>query len=186
MLASGVLALTLAACATGSSGDQVTDAHAPRVKLYDSVADLAADSGLVVTGQVVDQTTATDIDDVSEFTLSTFEISTVIAGAADVAGQQVVVRQHGSAEHLPPAPLLEKEGAYLLYLTPSGLDGELAKHYYITGANAGMYQATGSLARTATDTFTQIAPEEGENLRSNSPLWTPSAEHARREGPPRN
>jgi hypothetical protein len=112
---------------------------------------------------VVDQSAATDIDDISELTLSTFEISTVIAGPTDVAGQQIVVRQHGSAEQLPPAPLLEREGAYLLYLTASGLHGELEEHYYITSANAGMYQAIGDLARTATGTFTQVAPEEGEN-----------------------
>lgn len=65
--------------------------------------------------------------------------------------------------------MLHKGEVYLLYLTPSGLDGELAEQYYVTGANAGIYVSVRKDVEVAKDeraTFVQYSPQEGESLPS--------------------
>lgn len=103
----------------------------------------------------------------SHFTLSTLSVETVVTG--DIApDSQVVVRQIGSKDQPPPAPLMEVDNTYLLYLTPSGLQGDLASQYYVTGGNAGLYVAeqTNSHSAASVPTFVQVDAAEGEGLPS--------------------
>lgn len=84
-------------------------------------------------------------------------------------GDRIVVRQIGSEEQPAPTPLFTVGGTYLLYLTPSGLEGELASQFYFTGANAGIYEAAdaGNARRGTPAGFVQADPEEGESLPSS-------------------
>ena len=74
-------------------------------------------------------------------------------------GSTVIVRQTGSSSQAPAVPLLKVGEQYLLYLTPSGLDGEQAEQFYVTGANAGIYAETSS-----GDEYRQVQRQEGEDL----------------------
>lgn len=74
------------------------------------------------------------------FTLSTLELQgTPAKGEGLEPSDKVSVRLLGSADQAGPAPLLKVGGIYLLYLTPSGLDGELASQFNVTGGTAGLY-----------------------------------------------
>lgn len=168
-VAAGVVmaaALAVSGCGSGSSG--VEGAESSRIKLYASSSDLAADSALIATGTVVAQKAAADITPDLDFTLSTVRLTTVAKGAA-APGSTVVVRQVGSQKQPAPTPLMGVGSNYLLYLTPSGLAGDLGKQYYVTGGNAGLYVAAGGASsRTAGNpVYTQSDPEPGENLPSS-------------------
>ena len=63
-------------------------------------------------------------------------------GADAKAGDVVEVRQIGSVDQQTGVEMLNADQVYLLYLTPSGLSGDLASQYYVTGAEAGIYEAT--------------------------------------------
>ncbi|MGU3410490.1 hypothetical protein ACLBWP_10305 [Microbacterium sp. M1A1_1b] len=161
----GLLTIGLAGCAdaSGSSGS--------RVKLYDSVPTLAGDSSIVISGTVESQKTANDIPNGGDFTLSTVEVAaTAKSDAAHPAGSSVVVRQHGSQKTPGPGALLETGKTYLLYLTPSGLDGQLASQFYITGGTAGVYETQQNAGARSTgnvteDTeFTKAPSDEGDTL----------------------
>jgi hypothetical protein len=157
----------LAGCATSSS-------HGSRVEFYSSTAALSDDSTLVVSGTVTDQHVAQDIEGSGDFTLSTLHVADAPKGAAEVhAGSDIIVRQIGSSANPGPAPLLEDGKHYLLYLTASGLDGDLASQYYVTGGEAGLYkeatQTAASTKRTASDDapmFTKVSEgdEGGDTL----------------------
>lgn len=155
--------LALVAC---SAGVETSGSHGSRVEFYNSVEALTADSSVVVVGTVVEQRSVTDIDPETPFTISTIEV--VSSEKGDGAASPLEVRQLGSSEESGPAPLLESGETYLLFLTPSGLDGDLASQFYVTGGNAGIYVAPQSAARstegaTAT-TFEQVEAEEGDEL----------------------
>ena len=160
-----LLVVVLAGCSSTSTND---GSHTSRVELYDSVASMAEDSSAVVVGTVSGQRTVADIDQTTHFTLSTITVTSTPKSDGSVAeGSTVIVRQIGSVEQPAPTPLLEIGTTYLLYLTPSGLSGELASQFYITGGNAGLYQAKGSVdQQTEEQIFIQVEKEEGENLPS--------------------
>lgn len=161
----GALVTALTGCGSLNSSND-GDAHASRVKLYDSVASMAQDSSAVLIGTVSSQEVAADIDPATHFTLSTVTVTNTPKSDGSIAeGSTVTVRQIGSAEQPASTTLMEVGNTYLLYLTPSGLSGELASQFYITGANAGLYQATGDVATQSTQQiFTQVEKQEGENL----------------------
>ena len=161
----GALVTALTGCSSLISRSD-GDAHASRVKLYDSVASMAQDSSAVLVGTVSSQEVATDIDPTTHFTLSTITVTNTPKSDGSITeGSTVTVRQIGSAEQPAPTTLMEVGGTYLLYLTPSGLTGELASQFYITGANAGLYQATGDVeAQSVQQIFAQVEKQEGENL----------------------
>lgn len=169
-----ITAVTLAAasgCGSGGVSDstQGSGSDMSRVRLYSNVAELAADSKLVVEGTATGQSVADDVDPTTDFTLSEVTIVKVLRGANNIkVGNSIVVRQMGSGKQTPPVPILVPGQVYLLYLTPSGLDGPLSSQYYITGANAGIYvqPSTGlapAVAGTATQ-FSQVQRQTGENL----------------------
>lgn len=138
---------------------------ASRVRFYASTAEMANDSDLVVTGVAGNRSVAADIDAETEFTLSEFTINDVLAGDAHAPGETIIVRQLGSAGQGSPGTLIAPDGTYLLYLTASGLEGELGQQYYITGGTAGLYRAPdGELSRSASATFTQVDVDDGDTL----------------------
>ena len=169
-----ITAVALAAvggCASGGVSDstQGSGSDLSRVRLYSNVAELAADSKLVVEGTATGQSVADDVDPTTDFTLSKMKIVKVLRGPHNInVGNSIVVRQMGSDKQTPPVPILVPGQVYLLYLTPSGLDGALSSQYYITGANAGIYvQPSTGLAPAAAGKatqFSQVQRENGENL----------------------
>jgi len=148
----------------------VETATISRIKLYGSVRELAADSALIIIATPQSQVVTADIDGLIDFTLATVRIDQVIKGPAGVkTGSLIVVRQTGAYERTglekepnlpqaPPVPLLEMGARYLLYLTPSGLDGDKASQFYITGANAGLYKAADDR------NYRQVQRQQDENL----------------------
>jgi len=158
-----LLAFTTSACSSTSS--IITDYS--RVRSYQSISDLAEDSELIAVGTVTNRWTAADIDD-TKFTLSRFEITEVLKGDSTV-GETVTIRQYGDPGRWEPVLLLQQGKDYLVYLTASGLDGELASQFYITGGNAGLYglvnqpRAHNEL-ETPELSFTQLEPDASDNL----------------------
>jgi len=121
---------------------------------------MAGDSALVIIGTVVSDSVVTDVDPVTEFTLATIRIGDVVkARSPFVQGSKVVVRQVGSASQITEVPLMKVGRQYLLYLTPSGLPGERATQFYVTGANAGVYAQSGDPS-----SFKQVQRRDGEDL----------------------
>ena len=168
--------MTLSGCAAGfdasptNSEQHAEDAHLTRAQLYSDVDALTADSAAIVVGTVTEQRVAADIDDATDFTISSFEITkTLKSDGMTRPGAVVDVRQVGSEEQAPPTDLLTPGATYLLYLTASGLDGDLASHYYVTGANAGIYKALDDKQRSTSFEqgdlrFVQVEGTEGEPL----------------------
>jgi len=123
-----------------------------RVQYYDSMKAMAADSAVIVIGTPQSETVVADIDGVLDFTLASFVVDKVVKGHQSVkVHDAIIVRQIGARSgeetntSIPQGavvPLLDIDVRYLLYLTPSGLSGDLAFHYYVTGANAGIYVAS--------------------------------------------
>lgn len=166
-------AVALAGCTAGLSTDQ--GGHGTRVELYSSVEALAEDSSLVLVGTVTSQRVVADIDEMTDFTISSVEVGEVTKSEVVLdSGTTIEVRQLGSDNQTGPAPLLASGGTYLLYLTPSGLEGDLAAQFYVTGGSAGLYKASDSAGRSAggasSATFTQVQAEEGEALPSDLAL----------------
>lgn len=167
MVAIGISASVVAA--TGCSptsvsvdgqGDSRGGTSASRVELYGSVADLAEDSSIVLVGTVSTQQVATDIDPTTPFTLSTLTVMDIAKpNGSFTEGSTVIVRQIGADSRPTATTLMETGRTYLVYLTPSGLAGELASQFYITGGNAGLYQATDKV-----NVFAQVQQEEGDTL----------------------
>lgn len=165
-----VLLCALTGCSAPSAGTTTggSGSHASRVQFYDSIPDLADDSTAVVVATVGDQHEANDITEDTDFTLS--DVTVVEAPKPDEAtqpGATITVRQFGSKEQPPVATLLEPGRTYLLYLTATGLDGELGSQYYVTGSSAGLYESDeSSVSRRAaasdTATFTKVPALEAE------------------------
>jgi hypothetical protein len=134
------------------------------------VASLAGDSSIVLAGTVQDQEIASDMPGGGEFTLSTVGISaTAKTDANHPDGSTVVVRQHGTAGDPGPGSLLTEGRTYLLYLTPSGMDGDLASQFSVTGGTAGIYAKHRSAVRSPTTVvesteFTGTSSDEGDHL----------------------
>lgn len=167
----GIVVLGSLALAGCSSGSETSGSDGSRVKLYSSVAELAADSVVVVSGTVTAQRTAADIDPVTPFTISTISVTSVVKGAGLATGAVIEVRQMGSAKQVGPAPLMTVGSGYLVYLTASGLAGSLASQYYVTGGTAGLYAASpsGASARSS-NSFSRVDSGEGDQLPSSVTL----------------
>lgn len=169
LLLVAVLPLGISGCSMNTEqGRDEGGAHSSRVKLYPSVKSMADDSSAVVVGTVTEQRVAADIDETTEFTISTVEVSEVQKSKDSISrGDKLIVRQVGSQKQAAPGPLMAVGATYLLYLTPSGLEGELREHFYITGANAGLYQAASAERRASyasNDVFKQVEKQDGEDL----------------------
>ncbi len=168
VLAAGLLAGCSSNAETSAPSNKggTSQAEGSRVKFYSSLSAMADDSTVIVSGTVTAQRTVTDIDPITKFTISTVTVSAAPKGAALSVGSTVEVRQFGSLKETGPAPLLVKGEGYLLYLTASGLDGELASQYYVTGGNAGLYAAPegSSAAKGSGIAFTRMQLEKGDVL----------------------
>lgn len=156
---------------TSSGSESSSTGSISRATLYSSVADLASASDAVVVGSVASKKVAADIDGTTEFTLSTIDVSSVLKGDVQ-QGAQIVVRQTGSANQPSGETFMTEGTTYLLYLVKSGLDGDLASQYYITGATAGLYAAQQTAAAksangasaSAAQTFSRVNPDSGDTL----------------------
>lgn len=139
----GICAMLLASLILGACGSNAatdgpgTGTETSRAKLYQSAEQMADDSDLIVVGSVDDTRTVQDLDDATDFTLADVKVLTTIKGDAD--GDTVVVRQTGSPEQSGSDLLMSSGDTVMLFLVRSGLDGELADQYYITGDTAGLY-----------------------------------------------
>lgn len=172
------IALGVGACGSGTtaqtSGNATTSkGEISRVKMYDSVKAITDDSDLVVVGTVADQKVVQDIDDETDFTLSTVKVITTKKG--DAGDETVIVRQTGSTKNQTAGAMMKTGSTYLLFLVHSGLSGDLASQYYVTGADAGIYLAPATAkakAQTGTateqdisgETFNRVNSDSGDNL----------------------
>ncbi|MFR0574693.1 hypothetical protein ACLUWS_05540 [Bifidobacterium boum] len=180
MVAAFSLALGVGACGSGSSTPTQTGGSTAasengtsRAKMYDSVKAITDDSDLVVVGTVADQKVVQDIDNETDFTLSTVKVITTKKG--DAGDETVVVRQTGSTKNQTTGAMMKTGSTYLLFLVHSGLSGDLASQYYVTGADAGIYLAPATVkakAQTGTateqdisgETFNRVNSDSGDNL----------------------
>lgn len=173
LLVAGLAILVLAGCVPAPT----SGAHGSRAVLYDSIEAMGADSSAVVIGTVIGQSEVKDVPgSEAAFTLSTFEVSksldTLPLGAnvkdpfATVAeGTTIIVRQVGTEQvGDSPTELLREANEYLLFLVPSGLDGDAAGHFYVTGGNAGLYVSSGNSTRGSEKDYVQVDRQEGEDL----------------------
>ena len=163
--------LCLSACSEGSGKSTQPDrsqySHASRVKLYTSVADLAKDSTVVVSGLVVSQKVVRDIDPTTEFTISEVQVADAPKSTNGIIkGGTILLRQLGSDKQIGPARIVETGKRYLLYLTASGLEGDLGSQYYVTGGTAGLYEALNSKSTSEIVSFSHGASDEGDQLPS--------------------
>ncbi|MFS0731893.1 hypothetical protein ABC304_07790 [Microbacterium sp. 1P10UB] len=127
-----------------------------RAELYDSIDGLASDSTAIVIGTVTDQSTDGGAT-VSSLEVAIAPASPQLGATAPDAeavkvGDTVAVRQDPASR-----PLLETGRTYVLWLTPTMLDGAAATQFFITGSNAGMYILDGAVAR-------RVAMETGDTL----------------------
>lgn len=142
------LATALVACTTtGSSGSRHT--------LYESIDALAADSSVIVVGTVTEQRGD------ATTTVSSIEVSNAPANpqlGAALDGEHATVAVGDVVEvRQDIAPFLAPGGEYMLFLTPSMLPGEAASQYFVTGAEAGIYQRDG-------DEFRRVVMDSGDTL----------------------
>ncbi|WP_289093881.1 hypothetical protein [uncultured Bifidobacterium sp.] len=174
----GICVMLLASLVLGACGSDaanagpVTGTEVSRVKLYQSTEQMADDSDLIVVGSVSNTRTVQDLDDTTDFTLANVKVLATIKGDAD--DDTIVVRQTGSVEQGDSELLISSGDTVMLFLVHSGLDGELADQYYITGATAGLYSidavdSMSSLARgddsPADDAhFQRVDMQSGDSL----------------------
>lgn len=137
MIACGLLAgCGLRATQGNYQPPTVTNSNMSRVMIYDSLAALASDSELIITGVVGGSHVAHDIDDTLPFAIHDIDVKQTLKGSSS---STVVVRQTGGS-----GPDILKDGQHvLLFLVQSGLDGDLAEQYYPVGVNAGIYLLNG-------------------------------------------
>ncbi|MBT1166514.1 hypothetical protein [Bifidobacterium simiarum] len=107
-----------------------------RAHVYSSLSEMFDDSDLVIQGTVLSQHSTFDIDETTPFTIAEVSVTKVHKGTPSSA-ERIAVRQTGSSEGSLPLHIGDH---YVLFLTESGLSGDKAKQYYITGATAGAYQ----------------------------------------------
>lgn len=147
VVASAVVAtaLLLSACAS------LVRSEGSRHHIYSSLDELIGDSQLVVEATVRDWS-ATEADDIA---LTSFRMSAMLQYFPEGLGLKPV--DGGESSEADPlvtsdvqvlqvgaglAPTLRAGERYLLFLTRSGLKGELADAYFVTGGVAGMYQSS--------------------------------------------
>lgn len=154
------LAVIAIACATlfGQLGTTSKGTSISRSEMYQSVSQLADDSDAIIVGTVESSENVSDIDPSTEFVLATVKVADTKKGNM-TPGDTVIVRQ----TPLSDAQLMSKGATYLLYLTESGLEGELASQYYVTGVTAGIYEKTQTSARSAAS-FERFDKASGDDL----------------------
>lgn len=154
------LALLVGCAQSGMSGSR----HA----LYTSVDEIGADSSVIATvevthtedlkGEDVPMSVATAV--VAE-PLVVEGIGEAIPGGAITLepGDRLEIKQLGwSSMDETPAPLLHPGRIYLLFLTPTRIEGDAENAFFITGGDAGIYEAADNGA------FVHVGTESGDTL----------------------
>lgn len=162
VLAALMLVSGLSACGTNSSGNGMS-----RVKLYSSVSEMQGDSDAVIIGKVQsDGDTVKDVDASTSFTLAKVQVLSVVSGSVGDK-TEVTVRQTGTKD-TASGSLLAKDDTVMLFLVKSGLPGDKAEQYYITGSTAGVYRASGDAstasAQASDATFQRVDGDSGDSL----------------------
>ncbi|WP_243073714.1 hypothetical protein [Microbacterium sp. SS28] len=133
---------------TEPAGDSVTGPSTgmgSRVKLYTSLQELIADSGAVVSGVVTaeqmgeDGATVFTLDVERSFTPEVLGSTSPEPAVPVAEGTVVHVRTFGGMTSSVPSATLQVGDRYLLFLTPTGLNGAAADEFFITGMVAGIY-----------------------------------------------
>lgn len=166
--------------APAGTPEGTAEGEGSRAELYTSLDDLAAGSSLIVVAKVASQEVKADIKDAPvQFTISTVDVLSTLKGEPN--GSSIIVRETGTPQN---GERLKEGGTYALFLTPSGLDGDLASHYYILGAEAGAYtlkdgQDAAQLSTLAADAapadmpaldFERMVATEGDTLPQTATL----------------
>lgn len=150
-LMTGVILAAVALTGCTSSGIE-----ASRHTLYDTLEGIAGDSSAVLVVEIISQevvegepdstvSTARIVDAFSPAGLASSLTEEAIARAGDVTSlSEVTVRQLGtSSMTTTPAPILAVGKQYLLFLTPTMLEGDGPADFYVTGGDAGIYDVAG-------------------------------------------
>lgn len=157
-----------------TTGCTQTGSTASRSKLYDHLDGLSGDSTLVAVVDVVDQYVDERLEDMPS-TVSRVRVaerftpkllaSTAEAEVRERAGllaegeMDLNVRQLGDGRMVEtPAPILKPGTRYLLFLTPTMLEGDSGTDMYITGGSAGLYTVGSD------GTFTHVESDDGDKL----------------------
>lgn len=154
-----VATLAMTGCVTTE-----TSMHASRAKLYTDITEVIGESSAVVEIEVQSQEIVED----GTHTLSTATVisafqpkglaATLSSATPVAAADKVIVRQLGSSEQYGvPAPLLEIGNRYLLFLTPTTLEGDAGSQFYIVGGTAGLYTSESG-------NYVHVKTEDGDNL----------------------
>lgn len=138
----GALLVTgaLAACTPGA-----TTVEGSRHELFDSLASLSAASSLVAVVKVGDASVSdgrireTVYRGTVQSTYQPKDLATALSVGPSAPAEEVFVRQVGVQGDAAPYPFLRSGDVYLLFLTPTMLDGDASKQFYITGGSAGIY-----------------------------------------------
>lgn len=173
--------LIVAACGSLMHGE------GSRHHIYSSIEEVIGDSTLVIEATIV-ATSGVETGDGVGLTSLTAQVATQYfpeglglspvdggkGGGADpkLDSGEVQVLQAGAAG-TGPVPGLREGGTYLLFLTHSGLEGELAGAYFVTGAVAGIYEST-----DGGSSFTRVSEDDPAlpTVLSKDDLagWSPS------------
>jgi hypothetical protein len=164
---------TLAAMASLLGGCAATTAsEGSRAELYSDLTALAADSSALVEVVVESQEF---VQDELPFTLSTVAVVASFAPdglaadngeAATIAPEaELVIRQLGPIDQTSERmSLLEVGERYLLFLTHSGLEGDAASQYYVTGVTAGIYAPERDDSADGDAAFIRVDTGSGDTL----------------------
>ncbi|MDY0828310.1 hypothetical protein SK224_04130 [Microbacterium sp. BG28] len=140
-------AIALAGCTSVACGESAGS----RATLYDSIEALAADSSLVAVAVVtITERSAADCDTTVTARIDRRFEPAALGGTPTAERNDVVVR------HTGPSDTLVEGRSYLLFLTPTMLQGSAADDYFVTGVTAGIYRVEG-------DHFVHV-PSEGDDL----------------------
>jgi len=154
MLAAGILTACM---------PTTTTIEGSRHELFDSLDSLTAASSLIAVVKVGDAVVADGrVRDTvySTSVQNTFQpkgLATALAVEPSAPAEKVLVRQVGVQGDVAPYPFLKSGEVYLLFLTPTMLQGEASKQFYITGGSAGIYVEKDG-------TFSHGPFEEGDRL----------------------
>jgi len=163
-----------AVLATLPSGCATSGMAASRSVIYDSVESLSADSSAVV---VVEVQAVSDVDGKAPMSAADAVVTRAFdvpalgrdVGSVDTltAGASVTVLQLGTrGMGDTPAPLLQAGETYLLFLTPSMLDGGKRSAFFVTGGTAGLYESSGG------PDFGHVASDDPDRLPTSVSVVT--------------
>lgn len=163
-------------CSTGSETTSMGMSGA-RHEVFASVEAMLAASGHVIEGVVTQQSIYTRVEHLPE-TISTALVTATHqpvalgdsledAGPPVEVGQAIEVRQLGTTAYDElPAPLLERDGEYLLFLVSSGLPSPRDDQFFVTGGPAGLFAPEpppqGARVEDAERNYAQVIDSEDE------------------------